>query len=78
MPGGSWFGLFAPRGTPPEIVARIAAESEKAVAAPGVREQMLKFSQYPDFRGPQAFARQIRDDTAFYKDLIEKAGIRVD
>ena len=78
VPGGSWFGLFAPRGTPPEIVARIAAESEKAVAAPGVREQMLKFSQYPDFRGPQAFARQIRDDTAFYKDLIEKAGIRVD
>jgi len=78
VPGGSWFGLFAPKATPPEIVNRLAAVIDKAVNAPGVREQMLKFSQYPEFQGPQAFARQIREDTAFYKDLIERAGIKVD
>ncbi len=78
VPGGSWFGLFAPRGTPPEIIERLAAESGRALAAPGTRETLLKFSQYPDYKGPAAFARQIATDSATYKDLIASAGIKVD
>jgi len=78
VPGGSWFGLFAPRGTPPEIVNRIAAEVDRAMAAPGVREQLVKFSQFPEFRGPAAFAAEIRADSAFYKDLIQRLGIKVE
>lgn len=78
VPGGSWFGLFAPRGTPPEIVNRVAAEVERAMAAPGVREQLVKFSQFPEFRGPAAFAAEIRADSAFYKDLIQRLGIKVE
>ena len=74
---GSWFGLAAPRGTPPEIVKRIAAEAKKALAAPGVKERMVQFSQYPDFMGPDEFARQIREDSAYFKDLIKKLGIKV-
>ncbi|HPU52789.1 MAG TPA: tripartite tricarboxylate transporter substrate binding protein [Burkholderiaceae bacterium] len=78
VPGGSWFGLFAPRGTPPEIINRVAAEVERAMAAPGVREQLVKFSQYPEYRGPAAFAAEIRADSAFYKDLIQRLGIKVE
>ncbi|MBP8306071.1 MAG: tripartite tricarboxylate transporter substrate binding protein [Burkholderiaceae bacterium] len=78
VPGGSWFGLFAPRGTPPEVVNRVAAEVDKAMAAPGVREQLVKFSQFPEFRGPAAFAAEIRADSAFYKDLIQRLGIKVE
>lgn len=77
-PGGSWFGLFAPRGTAPEIVNRVAAEVEKAMASPGVREQLVKFSLYPDFRDPSAFAAAIRTDSAFFKDLIQRLGIKVE
>jgi tripartite-type tricarboxylate transporter receptor subunit TctC len=78
VPGGSWFGLFAPRGTAPEIIGRIAAEMERALAAPGAREQMQKFGQYPDFSGPTAFAARIRQDSATYRDLIRAAGIKVE
>ena len=78
VPGGSWFGLFAPRGTPPEVINRVAAEVDKAMAAPGVREQLVKFSQFPEFRGPAAFAAEIRADSAFYKDLIQRLGIKVE
>jgi tripartite-type tricarboxylate transporter receptor subunit TctC len=78
VPGGSWFGVFAPKGTPLPVVTRLAAEVEKAVTATDAREQMLKFSQYPDFKGSQAFARQVQDDRAFFKDLIEKAGIKAE
>jgi tripartite-type tricarboxylate transporter receptor subunit TctC len=78
VPGGSWFGLFAPRGTPPEVINRVAAEVDKAMAAPGVREQLVKFSQFPEFRGPAAFTAEIRADSAFYKDLIQRLGIKVE
>ena len=78
MPGGSWFGLFAAKGTPAAVVARMAAEVEKVVTGAEAREAMLKFSQYPDFKGPQAFAKQVQDDRAFFKDLIDKAGIKAE
>ena len=78
MPGGSWFGLFAAKATPAAVVARMASEVEKVVTGPEAREAMLKFSQYPDFKGPQAFAKQVQDDRAFFKDLIDKAGIKAE
>lgn len=78
VPGGSWFGLFAPRGTPPAVVERLSTEAERAMGAPGTRDLLLKFSQYPDYKGPAAFARQIQADSASYKDLITQANIRVE
>ncbi|MFN5511152.1 MAG: Bug family tripartite tricarboxylate transporter substrate binding protein [Burkholderiales bacterium] len=75
---GSWFGLFAPKGTPAEIVERIATEAGKAMNAPGTRETLLKFSQYPDYRNPTQFATQIQADTARYKALIQSLGIKVE
>lgn len=77
-PGGSWFGIFAPRGTPQAVVARLSGEIDKVVMAPDAREQMLKFSQYPDFKGTQGFQRQVQEDRAFFKDLIDKAGIKAE
>jgi tripartite-type tricarboxylate transporter receptor subunit TctC len=78
VPGGSWFGLFAPKGTPPEVVARIGAELERALAQPTARETLLKFSQYPDYLGTAAFAARIREDSATYRALIDAAGIKVE
>jgi tripartite-type tricarboxylate transporter receptor subunit TctC len=70
--------VFAPKGTPPEVVTRLATELERALASPGARETLLKFSQFPDFKGPAAFATRIREDSATYRDLIQQAGIKVD
>jgi tripartite-type tricarboxylate transporter receptor subunit TctC len=78
VPGGSWFGVFAPRGTPPAIIARMDAEVAKAVNAPDSRALMAKFSQYPDYKGAEAFARDIREDTAFFKDLIAQTGLKIE
>lgn len=72
-----WFGVFAPKGTPKEIVQRMAAEIEKALAASGVSEQLVLMSQYPDFVGTDAFSKKIREDSVFFKDLIKQANITV-
>ena len=77
-PGSSWFGVFAPRGLPVEIANRISGELEKSLSGPAVRDQLLKFSQYPEFRGPVEFAKLIQSDTLFYKDLIHKTGIQAE
>ncbi|MCW5237797.1 tripartite tricarboxylate transporter substrate binding protein [Verminephrobacter eiseniae] len=74
----SWFGIFAPKGTPGEIVARMAEEAGKALRAPDVRQQLLMASMYPDFEGPTAFATRVREDSAFFKALILREGIKAD
>ncbi len=76
MGGGSWFGVFAPRGTPPEIVQRLSAEIARAMRGDAVREQLQKFSQYPDYLDAGAFATRIAADSAFYRALVESAGLR--
>lgn len=74
--GRSWFGLFAPRGTPPGVIARLAAEARKAMEAPGVREQMLLSAMYPDYEDPAAFGARVRSDNEFFRDVIRKENIK--
>jgi tripartite-type tricarboxylate transporter receptor subunit TctC len=74
----SWFGLFAPRGTPAEIVARMAAETQKMMALPSAREELLISSMYPDFEGPAGFSKRVRDDSSFFEDIIQKENIKAD
>ena len=78
MPDSGWFGLFAPKGTPAEAVARMAAELERATAAPGTREALLRLGQHPQFIGPDAFAARVKADTVMFRDLIAQAGIKLD
>lgn len=74
----SWFGLFAPKGTPKAIVERTAAEVDKVLKMPETRSLLLKMSQYSDYLGPAAFTAQIKEDSAFFKDLIKRANIRAE
>ncbi|MEI7447376.1 MAG: tripartite tricarboxylate transporter substrate binding protein, partial [Burkholderiales bacterium] len=78
MPDAGWFGLFAPKGTPADAVARMAAEVERALAAPGTRETLVKFGQFAQFSGPEAFAARVKADTVMFRDLIAQAGIKLD
>jgi tripartite-type tricarboxylate transporter receptor subunit TctC len=77
-PGGSWFGVFAPKGTAAAVVNRLAAELQRAMAAPDMREALARVSQYPNFRTPEAFARAVAEDSAFFKDLIQQIGLKAE
>jgi tripartite-type tricarboxylate transporter receptor subunit TctC len=74
----SWFGMFAPRGTPPEIIARMAAESQKVMSAPGARQSLLLSAMYPDYEGSADFVKRVRADSQFFRDIIQKEGIKAD
>lgn len=70
-----WFGLFAPKGTPKEMVDRVAAEAQKVAAQNDVKTATIKFSQYVDFGGPKEADAAVKADSAFYKDLVQRLNL---
>src|SRR5580704_15596978 len=50
----AWYALFAPRGTPAPVVARLSAEVEKALSLSDVRTEMTKLGAEPRYMSPQA------------------------
>ena len=75
----SWYGVFAPAGTPAAIVGRLHAEINKAMQAPGTRERLVENG----FDGtithtPEEFAAMVRADTVRYAKLVKDAGLKID
>lgn len=68
--------FLAPAGTPQEIIERLAAETEKILAKPEVREKMLKASFAVKYEGPQALRARIAREVPMWKDIVERAGIK--
>jgi tripartite-type tricarboxylate transporter receptor subunit TctC len=73
-----WLGVFAPAGTPPEIVARLNAEIGKALADPGIRERYALAALDPVGGTAEALARQLRGDYEKYGRLIRELNIRLE
>ena len=72
----SWFGLFAPKGTPPEIVAKVSAELAKVLKTPDVEQRLLKANLFAAYLDPAAFAKKLKQDDQLFGDLIRKIGIK--
>jgi tripartite-type tricarboxylate transporter receptor subunit TctC len=73
-----WYGMLAPAGTPPDIVARLHREIARALAAPDLRERLAASGIDPWPGTPQQLAELIRDETVRYGDIIRRAGLRVE
>ncbi len=71
-----WFGLSAPAGTPPEIVARTHRDVARTIALPGVRKQLQDIGATPVGNTPEEFALRIKKETALWAKVIQTAKIR--
>src|SRR5262247_322925 len=71
-----WTGLFVPAKTPPEIVDRLAQETQKALAAPGVREKLAQQGMDPMPITPAAFDAQIRREIGSILALAKAANLK--
>lgn len=72
----SWNGLFAPAGTPPEIVQRLARETLAILARPDVKSRLAAIGFEVDPLGPQDFAAYVRNQLDYWGRLVRDAGIR--
>jgi tripartite-type tricarboxylate transporter receptor subunit TctC len=71
----NWYGVFAPAGTPREIIVRLNAEIVKALALPDVKKRLLDSGIIATSSSPENFAAYIRAETAKWAEVIKKAGI---
>jgi tripartite-type tricarboxylate transporter receptor subunit TctC len=76
-----WTGLFAPKGTPREIVARLNAAVVDALADPAVRSRLvdLGYESFPRERQtPEALAAMQKADAEKWWPIIKKLGIKAE
>jgi tripartite-type tricarboxylate transporter receptor subunit TctC len=74
----SWYGLFAPAGTPAEIVSRVNSEAVAALQGDDVRKRMVEFGVMPVSSTPAAFATYIAADHQRWGKVIRDAGIKAE
>lgn len=74
----SWFGLFAPAGTPRTIVDKIQADVAKALAQPAVRERFVAQGAAPGGNTPDQFAAFIRAETDKWTRVVKFSNAKVD
>ncbi|CAM3960829.1 tripartite tricarboxylate transporter substrate binding protein [Bordetella bronchialis] len=74
----TWWGVLAPAGTPPEVVARLNAAVNDAAAADLVR-QRLTDEGAQSFKGtPADFAGVLHSELALWKGVVKQSGVKLD
>jgi tripartite-type tricarboxylate transporter receptor subunit TctC len=72
----SWNALFAPAGTPPEIVKTLNAALQDILADADVKKRLLELGIEAKAGTPEALANRVRSDIDKWQKVIEKAGIQ--
>jgi tripartite-type tricarboxylate transporter receptor subunit TctC len=70
-----WYAMFAPRDTPPDIVAVLNTALRNAVADPRIVARFAEDGGIPTTMTPDEFAKFVADDVAKWHTMVEAAGI---
>lgn len=71
----NWFGLAAPRGTPPAILERLQAEVKKALAQPDLTKRFAEQGAEPGGMSPAEFQAFVKAETQSWGRLIKTTGV---
>ena len=71
-----WYALFAPAGTPRDIVQKLYGEVVKVTSNPESRTRLLAMGLDPVGSPPDEFAAYVKVETAKWGKLVREAGIR--
>ena len=74
----TWFGMFAPTGTPRDIINRVNAEITKAVNSPDVREKLISQGADPFTMTPEQFKKFFSSEIAKWAKAVKAAGVTLE
>jgi tripartite-type tricarboxylate transporter receptor subunit TctC len=74
----SWNALFAPAGTPPEVIAKLNEAAVKAMKDPAVVARMKDFSTTIVGSTPEELGKHVTAELAKWKPVVENAKIQLD
>ena len=67
----AWFALFAPAGTPPEVLAKLRDALGVALAKPEVKDRLISLGITPQLSTPQEMAKLVQDEQAKWGPVIK-------
>ena len=73
-----WYGIFAPAGTPPAVVQRLAADVSRVAALEEMKQFLAGQGAEPANLGPDAFRELVASELAKYGKVIREAGLKVE
>ena len=74
----TYFGVFAPAGTPNEIIARLNTELVKIVHGAETKERLMKLGAEPVGSTPEQLAALVKGENAKWAKVIKDAGVKVE
>ena len=74
----AWYGLFAPAGTPPAVIAKLNGEVVRALQDPALRQRLAILGAEPAGSTPEELARFVRAEYDKWGRVVQAAGIRLD
>ena len=72
----SWAGLFAPRGTAPEILSRLAVACREIMALPAVKTRLDELASVPIWSGPAETDAFVRAEFDKWGPIVRAAGVK--
>ena len=74
----TWFGLWAPKGTPQPVIEKLNAEVKKALADPGIRDKIAATAGVPSDMALQEIDPFMKAEIAKWAEVVKRAGIKVE
>lgn len=74
----SWFGMYAPAGTPPAIIDRLSSEIAKAIESPEFKRKAEEQGAVASYMDPKEFAEFTRSELARWSEVVKSANISAD
>lgn len=78
FPSTILFGLMAPAGTPPAIIAKINAAENARLKSEATQAGIAKLGMYPNIETTAAFAKQLADDAVLWRAVVKEAGVHLE
>ena len=75
--GVTFNGVFAPKGTPPDVVGKLSTAIRIALGRREVFERLAELGSEANGSTPEEFTKFLNDETAKWTDVMQKANIKV-
>jgi tripartite-type tricarboxylate transporter receptor subunit TctC len=74
----AWFGIGMPKGTPKEIINKLNAEVNKALADPAIQKRLAELGGVPIPGSPEDFGKVMAAETAKWEKVVISSGAKVE
>ena len=74
----TWYGLWAPKGTPKDLIDRMTAEVTKALNSPELKEKLLSMGMEPIALDPAQSASYMKTEIDRWANVVKISGAKID